>query len=148
MLAGVALSTRAAWNLRFASLFQPLKRTFGRFLRRRNTGGMFVLGGLNGLLPCGLVYVAAALAAASGGTFRGTEIMLAFGLGTVPMMLGIGFARSLPKVAARLQWRSVLNYCSVLAGVMLILRGLSLGIPYVSPNFWSRAGALCCGHLR
>jgi sulfite exporter TauE/SafE len=146
VLAGVALSTRAAWNIRLASVFVPFKRAFARLVRHRNAGGMFLLGGLNGLLPCGLVYVAAALAAASGGTFRGTEVMLAFGLGTAPMMLGIGFAQSIPQVAARLRWRRVLSYCSVLAGVMLILRGLSLGIPYVSPNFWSYAAPLCCGH--
>ncbi|MGO8698465.1 MAG: sulfite exporter TauE/SafE family protein [Limisphaerales bacterium] len=146
VLLGVALSTRAAWNTRFASVFLPLKRAFSRLVRHRNIGGRFLLGGLNGLLPCGLVYVAAALAAASGGPVRGTEVMLAFGLGTVPMMLGIGFVQSLPKVAARLQWHRVLNYCSVLAGVMLILRGLALGIPYISPNLLSHAGPLCCGH--
>jgi sulfite exporter TauE/SafE len=66
---------------------QPLTR---RFLPVRSTGQAFLLGGLWGWLPCGLVYSILTLALLSGSALRGAAVMLAFGLGTLPNLLMAG----------------------------------------------------------
>jgi sulfite exporter TauE/SafE len=98
------------------------------------------------LLPCGLVYVACAAAAATGGIVSGLEYMLVFGLGTVPMMFGLGLAGRF--LHARLQGR-IQRVIPVALGVMallLILRGMSLGIPFLSPDLSGATGGGSCCH--
>lgn len=68
---------------------QPLGR---RFLPVTRWRGAFAVGLLWGWLPCGLVYAALALALAAGGALAGALIMLAFGLGTLPALISLGFA--------------------------------------------------------
>lgn len=68
---------------------EPLGRRFLPVTRRR---GAFAIGLLWGWLPCGLVYAALALALVSGGAFEGASTMLAFGLGTLPALIALGFA--------------------------------------------------------
>jgi hypothetical protein len=135
VLIGLAASSRLALNRHVTRAVTHLKSAFARLLKHRAPGAMLLLGGLNGLLPCGLVYVGAAMAAASGGMMRGAAVMLAFGLGTLPMMLGIGIMGSLPAPGGRWRWSRVVSCCGVLAGVLLIIRGLSAG-----------SGPLCCCH--
>jgi sulfite exporter TauE/SafE len=110
-------------------------------LRRHSFTSLLVLGLLNGLLPCGLVYVACAGATATGGLFSGAAYMAAFGLGTVPMMLGISVSGRLIPLSLRLQLRKAIPVSVFLLASLLILRGLSLGIPYVSPDLSSPS---CC----
>jgi sulfite exporter TauE/SafE len=140
-----------AWPLRgsarlIAGPVARLKLALGALLRQRTVGAHFLFGGLNGLLPCGLVYVACAAAATTGGLVSGLQYMLVFGLGTVPMMLGLGLAGRF--LHSRLQGR-VQRIIPVALGVMavlLILRGLSLGIPYLSPDLSAAAGQGNCCH--
>jgi len=67
-----------------------------RFIPVKSYTQAMVVGLLWGLLPCGLVYSALALAASSGNLVTGAGTMLAFGLGTMPMMLATGlFSRQL-----------------------------------------------------
>ena len=68
---------------------QPLGRRFFPVTRRRRA---FAIGLLWGWLPCGLVYAALALALVSGGAGEGALTMLAFGLGTLPALISLGFA--------------------------------------------------------
>ena len=118
-----------------------LKKQFGSLLQRRSLTSLLALGALNGLLPCGLVYVASAGAAASGDIWQGGLFMLSFGIGTLPMMLGIGYAA--PKLRLVFSQRQNLIPGAVaLVGLLLVLRGLSLGIPYLSPDL-SNGGAHC-----
>jgi sulfite exporter TauE/SafE len=139
-----------AWPLRgsTALIARPvarLKSALGSLLKHRSIGSHFLFGGLNGLLPCGLVYVACAAAAATGSILSGVQFMLVFGLGTVPMMFGLGLAGRF--LHARLQGR-VQRVIPVALGVMavlLILRGMSLGIPYLSPDLAAGTeGGSCC----
>ena len=69
--------------------------------------------------------------------------MAVFGLGTVPMMLGISMSGRLMPLALRLQLRKAIPVSVLLLASLLILRGLSLGIPYVSPDL-SAAKPSCC----
>lgn len=127
ILLGFMASTRLALHTPAARVVTRLKSAFAGLLRRRSLGSTFLLGGLNGLLPCGLVYVAAAGAVARGGVAGGAEHMLAFGLGTVPMMFAMGMAGS---VVRKLPWFKLQRLTPVwvllLAG-LLILRGLPPG---------------------
>ena len=85
------------------ALLAPLERLGGRLWARirpasaqmarfQPPASRFLLGLLWGLLPCGLVYSALLLAAATADAMHGTLVMLAFGLGTFPSMLGMGLA--------------------------------------------------------
>jgi len=144
LLLGLVISPKAAsWGpvIRAVSV---LKQAMGNMLRRRGIWPLGLLGLLNGLLPCGLVYVACAGAAATGGVLSGALYMVVFGLGTVPVMLAISLSGKLVHAALR-RWLVRLVPVSVgLVAVLLILRGLGLGIPYVSPNLVSADGAACC----
>lgn len=140
-----------AWPLRGSSalIARPvarLKSALGGLLQRRTVGSQFLFGGLNGLLPCGLVYVACAAAATTGSVLSGLQFMLVFGLGTVPMMLGLGLAGRF--FHARLQGKvqKIIPICLGVMAVLLILRGMSLGIPYFSPHLDTIAGECSCCH--
>ena len=119
-----------------------LKSSLSSLLRRRTMSTLYLLGVLNGFLPCGLVYVACAGAVALGSALAGVTYMLAFGLGTVPLMLGIGLAGRNVQLAIRFRFQKLIPLCLALVGMLLLLRGLSLGIPYLSPNL--SAGAHSC----
>jgi sulfite exporter TauE/SafE len=131
ILAGLFLSSAAVLKTPVVRLVTRLKSTFGHLLLRRSLASQFGLGAINGLLPCGLVYVAAAGAAATGNPLGGAGYMVVFGLGTLPMLLGIVLAGGRLPVAARLH--RLLPVSVAVVAVLLILRGLALGIPYLSP---------------
>ena len=93
-----------------------------------------LVGVLNGLLPCGMVYLAIGSAMATGSIQNGALLMFSFGLGTIPLMtLLMIFGKSI-KFSWRLQLKKALPIMVVCMSVLLILRGLNLGIPYVSPR--------------
>jgi hypothetical protein len=96
---------------------------------------------LNGLLPCGLVYVAMAGAVSRGTVLSGVGYMAAFGLGTMPTMLAISLSGKILPPSIRLKLRSAIPVSVFLLAALLILRGMSLGIPYVSPDLV--AGGCC-----
>lgn len=95
---------------------------------------LFSIGLLNGLLPCGLVYVAIAGAINTNHVLAGALFMTLFGLGTIPMMLLISLSGNMISTRLRTGMRKVVPYFIVLLGILFILRGLSLGIPYISPK--------------
>jgi sulfite exporter TauE/SafE len=139
ILAGLLLAQRANTGAPAWRGVLWLKRTFSRLLHRGTPGSVFALGAINGLLPCGLVYVAAAGATATGHPLEGAAHMAAFGVGTMPLMLGIGLAQKRLAFAAR--WRGFIPASVALVAVLLVLRGLGLGIPYLSPDL---TGAAAC----
>ncbi len=94
---------------------------------------LFLIGLLNGLLPCGLVYVAIAGAINTNNVLFGIFYMIIFGLGTIPVMLAIPLMGNLIGTGLRKRYNYLLNWFIVLLGILFILRGLSLGIPYISP---------------
>ena len=143
LLLGLFASRKLArWNP-VTSAVNQLKSGMSVLLRRRSFAGLAVLGLLNGLLPCGLVYVACAGAAATGSTLAGASYMAVFGVGTVPMMLAISLSGKLVPTSLRLKLVKTIPVCVFLLGTLLIVRGMSLGIPYLSPDM-SGSGASCC----
>ena len=143
LLLGLVASRRLAMARPVTSAVNRLKSSMSVLLRQRSLTGLAVLGLLNGLLPCGLVYVACAGAAATGSSLAGALYMTAFGLGTVPMMLAISLSGKLVPTSLRLKLVKSIPVFVFLLGTLLILRGMSLGIPYLSPNM-SGSGAACC----
>ena len=143
LLLGLFASRKLALSRPVTSVVNQLKSRMSVLLRRRSFAALAVLGLLNGLLPCGLVYVACAGAAATGGTLAGASYMTAFGAGTVPMMLTISLSGKLVPTSLRLKLVKTIPVCVFLLGTLLILRGMSLGISYLSPDM-SGSGASCC----
>jgi len=141
LLVGLFSSRRLALWRPVTHLVERLKFGMSFFLRRRSTASLAVLGLLNGLLPCGLVYVAGAGATAMNGMLAGAQYMAAFGIGTVPLMLAIGLSGRLMPLPLRVQLRKAIPVSVFLLATLLILRGMSLGIPFVSPDL---AGTSCC----
>jgi len=107
---------------------------FRKLFRSSSYGSLAGIGLLNGILPCGLVYVAVAGAINSGSVVSGVLYMGLFGAGTVPMMLAVSMAGTLISLRMRIFINNLSPYVVVLLGVLILLRGLSLGIPYVSPK--------------
>ena len=118
----------------FAKLFLKLKSTFRGLFQSKNAFGPLVLGLINGLLPCGLVYVGLAGALALGDPISSAQFMAAFGLGTVPIMISIIFLGDLISIQWRTKIRKLMPIMFAIMGALFILRGMNLGIPYISPN--------------
>jgi sulfite exporter TauE/SafE len=134
ILVGLIFSTKLATGNPLTFTVAWIKSGLGALLRRRSLASVFSLGALNGLLPCGLVYAACAGAVATGGVLSGVGYMAAFGLGTVPMMLAIGLVGKKLQFTLRFKLQRLIPASLALVALLLILRGLSLGIPYLSPN--------------
>ena len=143
LLLGLFASRRLALARPVTSVVNELRTSMSVLLRQRSLAGLAVLGLLNGLLPCGLVYVACAGAAATGGILEGASYMAAFGVGYVPMMLAISLSGNLVPTSLRLKLVKTIPVCVFLLASLLILRGMSLGIPYLSPDM-SAGSASCC----
>jgi len=104
-----------------------------RFLRSNNISGYFLLGMANGLLPCGMVYLAIAGAVTANTVFNSVLFMFLFGVGTLPAMLALGIFGLRITMPVRQQMKAAMPYVVVAMAVILILRGCNLGIPFISP---------------
>ena len=142
LIVGLFTSRKLALWKPVTLLVEKLKGRMSKFLRQRSFASLGLLGLMNGLLPCGLVYVAAAGAIATGKIFSGAIYMAAFGAGTLPMMLAVSLGGKLVPFSLRLKLRVAIPVSVFLLGTLLILRGMSLGIPYISPDL--SGGATCC----
>ena len=116
-------------------LYAWLQKTMLRLLRSdRSTSGFLLLGMANGLLPCGMVYVALAASLTSSSLNEGIGLMVFFGIGTLPAMLALSYAGHLLSLPIRYRLRQLVPVFMGLVGLALLLRGLNLGIPYLSPE--------------
>ncbi len=96
-------------------------------------GKQALLGFLNGLLPCGLVYTALAASIAAGGMWASALFMFLFGVATIPALYIIG---ALPTLFPGFKQQSLQRFIpavTIIVGVLFVLRGMELGIPYLSP---------------
>jgi sulfite exporter TauE/SafE len=142
ILAVAAASTRFAINTPYARAIGWLKSCLAFVFRRRTLGSLALLGALNGLLPCGMVYAACAGAVTTGSLVSGTAYMLLFGLGTFPMMFGIALAGRSIQPMLRLRLQRLIPAIQVALGLLLVLRALPFAIPYVTPAL-AHSGAVC-----
>ncbi len=112
----------------------PLKSGISDLFKRGTFSSMFLIGLLNGFLPCGLVYVALAGAIASGDAISGTAVMILFGLGTVPTMFAATIFGKFININIRRKITKAVPVFALVLGLLFILRGMGLGIPYISPT--------------
>lgn len=114
------------WNQKIIAMLTPLMTT-------GKTKNLLFIGLLNGLLPCGLIYIALAGAIATGNIFYSALFMAAFGAGTLPAMVVACYAAGMISLPLRNKIKKTLPYMLAAMGILLILRGLNLGIPFLSP---------------
>lgn len=110
-----------------------IKSSMGGLLKKKSPDMFFTIGVLNGFLPCGLVYLAVIGAVATGGSLTGGLYMILFGLGTIPLMTSVVYSKALITPAMRQKVRKLIPIVVILMGVLFIVRGMGLGIPYISP---------------
>lgn len=114
--------------------FLALRGQLGKLLSARTNQSFFGVGMLNGLLPCGMIYLALTSSFLAGGVFKGSLFMAAFGAGTFPAMLATVFFGSFINQQVRLNLRKAVPVFLAGMAALLVLRGLNLGIPYLSPS--------------
>ncbi len=95
---------------------------------------LFGIGLVNGFLPCGFVYFALIGASVTQHAWHGALYMALFGAGTLPLMYIISMAGHFVATSVRNKFNRIIPYLAMLLGVLFIIRGLNLGIPYVSPK--------------
>jgi sulfite exporter TauE/SafE len=126
----------------FFGAVAKVKSKLSALFRKRTAASLFAIGLLNGLLPCGLVYAGLAGAAATGELWKGAVFMAVFGAGTAPVMLMVPLAGKFITVPLRNKLRKAVPVFIVAMGLLLVLRGLNLGIPYLSPDLTAKHS--CC----
>lgn len=118
----------------FESYSARLLSGFRSMFKKGDTASLFGIGLMNGILPCGLVYVAVAGAINTGDVVSAMLYMALFGAGTIPVMLAVSMAGTMISLKLRIFVNKLSPYVIVLLGILFVLRGLSLGIPYISPK--------------
>lgn len=123
-----------------------VQQAIGTLLRSgKGTAAFYVMGMANGLLPCGMVYIAVAGALSSASISHSVVFMALFGAGTLPAMMAVSYFGQTIPLSLRLSMRKAVPYFVTAMGVILILRGLNLGIPFISPELPAPAGdAVSC----
>lgn len=126
--------TKIADTSFYNSVVGVIKEYFSKLTKYKNNKSLFVIGILNGFLPCGFVYVALAGAISTGGFVSGSLFMALFGLGTLPIMLGTAMLGKFLTVNLRNKINKLIPVFTIILAIIFILRGLNLGIPYISPK--------------
>jgi sulfite exporter TauE/SafE len=114
-------------------LISKVKSALGTALKKKTPDTFLTIGFLNGFLPCGLVYMALFAAIAMGNTLQSSLYMILFGLGTIPLMTTAIYVSRFLNGAIRQRIQKAIPVFVILIGALFIVRGLGLGIPYLSP---------------
>ena len=115
-------------------IIAKVKNALGKELKKKNSDTFFTIGFLNGLLPCGLVYMSVLGAIATGNAAEGAVYMALFGLGTIPLMTAAIWIGNFLSLKIKNNIRKLVPVFLGLIAILFILRGLGLGIPYISPK--------------
>jgi len=126
-----------------AWVVQKMKKYWGEFFRSKSLLTLGIIGFLNGLLPCGFVYVALGSSLLFNNPVDSFLYMLFFGMGTVPLLLGINLFRNLILNRYRQKIQLFYPIGTFVMGTLLIIRGLALDIPYLSPVLKTLGCAAC-----
>jgi len=111
-----------------------LKINLGAILQKSDYRSRFITGLLNGFLPCGMVYMALTASMVSGGVLQGAIFMGLFGLGTFPFMFAVVLFGNIMSHAFRIKILKIIPVFMVILGGLFVLRGMEIGIPYLSPH--------------
>jgi len=111
-----------------------IKKRLGKQLKKRSNKSIFTIGILNGFLPCAMIYIALFGALATQNVIYATLFMIFYGLGTIPLMSLVVYSSSFIKKIIGKNATKIIPYLTFAVGVLFILRGLGLDIPFVSPS--------------
>lgn len=138
MLAVIFIPQKTFNNYNFSKpiyrIISKVKSALGKELKKKTPDTFLTIGFLNGFLPCGLVYMAVFGAIASGNALEGSLYMAIFGLGTIPLMTSTIYLGNFLNGQVRQRIRRAIPVFVVIIGCLFIVRGLGLGIPYISPK--------------
>lgn len=126
--------TKILLSSAIVSVTGPLKKSIGSLFKKGTVTSLFFIGLLNGFLPCGFVYIGLAGAAATGDAVSGGMFMFLFGLGTVPIMFIASYFGKVISIDIRKKLLKAVPVFALVIAVVFILRGMNLGIPYISPR--------------
>lgn len=128
-----------------AGLSNLLKKLFSSFLKKKNYVSIFILGTLNGLLPCGLTFLALSYCITIGSSLNGVYFMILFGLGTLPAMLGFTsiFYWLANRVNVKVQ--NLTNVIFIVSGVLLIARVMFVHLPHAHSLAEGVSEIVICG---
>ena len=121
LLAGLSLLGKLDFltKLEFSlSKYTWYQKRFKALLSSKSLGSFYLLGILNGIIPCGLVYSFAIMAASTASPLWGAIVMASFGLATIPALFFLGF------VTKFLQQGSLRGSMMKLASLLVVLYGL------------------------
>lgn len=132
----IPYKTFAKYNLSkpIYKVISKVKNRLGQELKKKSPDTFLTIGFLNGFLPCGLVYIALFGAIAMGKAWEGSLYMILFGLGTIPLMTTAIYFSGILKGGIRQKVQMAIPVFIVILGALFILRGMGLGIPFVSPE--------------
>jgi len=137
MLLMIVLPSRLMASLPILSSFGKAYSFFQQrtqhYWKERTIKGDFFLGMINGILPCGFLYAAFLGSLQAGSVSGSTAWMFLFGIGTIPSLLFIGSLSSFKNPTFQNYLSKALPIGTAIIAVIFILRGLSLGIPMISP---------------
>lgn len=114
-------------------IFSRIKSALGKSLKKKTTDTFLTIGFLNGFLPCGLVYMAVFASITTGMALQGSLYMILFGLGTIPLMTSAIYLGKLLSTSIKQCLQKAIPVFVVVIGLLFIIRGLGLNIPYLSP---------------
>ena len=127
-------------------VISKVKSSLGNQFKRKSPDALFTIGLLNGFLPCGLVYAALFGALAMQNVTLSVTYMLLYGLGTIPMMSAVVYISNKVSIPLRSRLQRIIPIVTICIGMLFIIRGLGLNIPYFSPSTMSllvKANASC-----
>jgi len=121
----------------------PVLKALTALFKNKKLYVFIILGFLNGLLPCGMVYLALGSAMSTGQPFHAALFMAFFGMGTMPALLMVALGGQMLGFEWRRKLQTALPVFIMGMGVMLILRGMNLVIPLLSPHIEVNNVASC-----
>jgi sulfite exporter TauE/SafE len=123
------------------SFFKTIQNLFKIQLSSGTPWSRFILGTLNGLLPCGMVYLALAMASHYNGAIQGFLFMFLFGIATSPLLIFIQGMKAFLSKFSFFKREKTIQFAFLILGLLFILRGANLGIPFLSPSTKEKS---CC----
>lgn len=137
MIVVVLMPTRIFNKYNFSKpiyrLISKVKSALGQAFKKKTADTFLTIGFLNGFLPCGLVYMAVFASLAMESALKGSLYMALFGVGTIPLMTSAIYLGKFLNMKVKQRIQKAIPVFVVVIGVLFILRGMGLGIPYLSP---------------
>ena len=151
LLLFTVLISKKVFNVSFLGKYfirfnNVLKSKLGTTLKKRSVPALFITGSLNGLIPCGAVFIALQAALLQPSIEQSALFMTIYGLGTIPMMFSIAYLSNSMSGIIKNKVTKIMPVITIVVALLLIVRGLNLDIPYISPAYDVQSNEMSCCH--